>query len=145
MAGYSERPLIAKLGIKPGARVLLANAPDGFEKNLGPMPEGVKRTSPSAEFDFGLLFLKKSSELTNLASLAKKLEPRGMIWVAWPKKSAKANTDLNFDVVQHAGLDLGLVDVKICAIDDFWSGLKFVVRLKDRPVRARNQKTSTRK
>src|SRR5688500_2067215 len=138
MAGYSQRPLIAKLGIKPGARVRLANAPQGFEKALGRMPEGAKRTSLSAEFDFALVFFRKSSELPRLASLAQKLEPAGMIWVAWPKKSAKTGTDLNFDVVQHAGLDLGLVDVKICAIDDFWSGLKFVVRLKDRPVKSRN-------
>ena len=137
MAGYSARPLIQKLGIKAGARVLFASAPEGFVKQLGKLPDEVKLVKRAAEeFDFALLFLRQSKELTRLAALAKRLEPSGMLWVAWPKKSAGSDTDLSFDVVQHAGLVLGLVDVKICAIDDFWSGLKFVVRLKDRKKKA---------
>ena len=133
MAGYSSRPLVAKLGIKADSRVLFANAPEKFDKALGKLPDGVKLVKSGAnEFDFALLFLRRSHELTRLAALSTRVEPSGMIWVAWPKKSARTDTDLSFDVVQRAGLDLGLVDVKICAIDDFWSGLKFVVPLKDR-------------
>ena len=134
MAGYSSTPLAKKLGIKEGSRIGLVNAPNNFEKELGELPNGatfVKRLTNS--LDIILLFVLTERELArDFASLAKKLVSNGMIWIAWPKKSSGVSTDLSFNSVQRIGLDAGLVDVKICAIDDTWSGLKFVYRLQDR-------------
>lgn len=137
MAGYSSTPLSKKLGIKENSRLALVNAPDGFQDYLGPLPEGaevVKRlTKP---LDLVLLFVTAERALgRDFAKLADKLATNGMIWIAWPKKSSGVATDLSFDNVQRIGLDAGLVDVKICAIDDTWSGLKFVYRLRDRQSR----------
>ncbi len=137
MAGYSSTPLAKKLGIKEGSRIGLVNAPKDFETELGELPdraEFVKRLTTS--LDIILFFvLKESALLRDFDKLAKKLVTNGMIWIAWPKKSSGVTTDLTFDSVQRIGLDAGLVDVKICAIDDTWSGLKFVYRLKDRAKR----------
>lgn len=134
MAGYSSTPLAKKLGIKDGSRIGLVNAPNGFEKELGELPdraEFVKRLTNS--LDIILFFVLTERALArDFARLAKRLATNGMIWIAWPKKSSGVATDLSFDVVQRIGLDAGLVDVKICAIDETWSGLKFVYRLKDR-------------
>ena len=134
MAGYSETPLIKKLGIKPENRVAFLNAPKGFKRELGPLPAKAKHISSTSEaLDFILVFVKSLHELSKqFAPLAANLSRNGMIWVAWPKKSSGVATDLLFDNVQRTGLDAGLVDVKICAINDIWSGLKFVYRLKDR-------------
>ena len=137
MAGYSSTPLAKKLGIKEGSRIGLVNAPKDFETELGQLPdraEFVKRLTTS--LDIILFFvLTESALLRDFEKLAKKLVTNGMIWIAWPKKSSGVTTDLSFDSVQRIGLDAGLVDVKICAIDDTWSGLKFVYRLKDRAKR----------
>ena len=137
MAGYSSTPLAKKLGIKEGSRIALVNAPKDFENELGELPDGatfVKRLTNS--LDIILLFVLTERELArDFARLAKKLVSNGMIWIAWPKKSSGVKTDLSFDSVQRIGLDAGLVDVKICAVDDTWSGLKFVYRLKDRAAR----------
>ena len=134
MAGYSSTPLAKKLGIKEGSRIGLVNAPKNFESELGELPHGaqfVKRLTNS--LDIILFFVLTERALArDFARLAKKLATNGMIWIAWPKKSSGVTTDLSFDCVQRIGLDAGLVDVKICAIDDTWSGLKFVYRLKDR-------------
>ena len=134
MAGYSSTPLAKKLGIKEGSRIGLVNAPENFTSELGELPNGaefVKRLTNS--FDIILFFvLTERALMRDFARLAKKLTTNGMIWIAWPKKSSGVSTDLSFDSVQRTGLDAGLVDVKICAIDDTWSGLKFVYRLKDR-------------
>ena len=135
MAGYSGTPLVTKLGIKAGFRVGLVNAPAGFKKELGAMPENVKIfvSSLSKPLDLIIFFVKKELELkTKFPLLAEKLTASGMLWVAWPKKSSKVSTDLSFSNVQRTGLDVGLVDVKICAVNDIWSGLKFVYRVKDR-------------
>lgn len=137
MAGYSSTPLPKKLGIKENSRVAFVNAPDGFQNYLGPLPasaEVVKRiTKP---LDLILLFVTTERALTrDFAKLAGKLTTNGMIWIAWPKKSSGVATDLSFDNVQRIGLNAGLVDVKICAIDETWSGLKFVYRLRDRQSR----------
>jgi hypothetical protein len=134
MAGYSGTPLIKKLGIKEDFEVALINAPAGFDKELGALPAGATvRRLARGRADFILIFVRRSSELNGrFAELASMLKPAGMLWVAWPKKAAKIETDLTFNVVQRIGLDAGLVDVKICAIDEIWSGLKFVIRLKDR-------------
>jgi len=137
MAGYSSTPLPKKLGIKENSRVAFISAPDGFEDYLGSLPddaEVVKRlTKP---LDLVLLFVTTERALArDFAKLADKLASNGMIWIAWPKKSSGVMTDLSFERVQRIGLDAGLVDVKICAIDETWSGLKFVYRLRDRKVR----------
>lgn len=137
MAGYSSTPLAKKLGIKEGSRIALVNAPKNFEKELGELPPSaafVQRLTNS--LDIILFFVLTERALArDFARLAKKLVSNGMIWIAWPKKSSGVKTDLSFDSVQRIGLDAGLVDVKICAIDDIWSGLKFVYRLKDRAAR----------
>jgi hypothetical protein len=137
MAGYSSTPLAKKLGIKEGSRIALVNAPKDFESELGELPvkvEFVKR--PTKALDIVLFFVLSQRELVrDFAKLAEKLATNGMIWIAWPKKSSGVTTDLSFEPVQRIGLDAGLVDVKICAIDETWSGLKFVYRLKDRASR----------
>ena len=137
-AGYSGTPLIKKLGVKDGFRIGLVEAPKTFLKTLGKLPESAKVISNlSPPMDVILLFAKTERALrSRFPILAEKLTANGMIWVAWPKKSSGVATDLTFDVVQHIGLDCGLVDVKICAIDEIWSGLKFVYRVKDRARRA---------
>ena len=134
MAGYSGTPLPKKLGLKENQRIALVDAPAGFEKTLGVLPkdtEIVKRLR--SPLDLVVLFVDQEKQLSKqFATIASKLAPNGMIWVAWPKKSSGVPTDLTFDAVQRIGLDSGLVDVKICAIDEIWSGLKFVIRVKDR-------------
>ena len=134
MAGYSGTPLPKKLGLKEGSRIALINAPENFASQLGKLPDNAEIvTRITKPLDIVLLFvLTERALLRDFDKLAKKLEPNGMIWVAWPKKSSGVQTDLLFERVQRIGLDSGLVDVKICAIDDVWSGLKFVIRLKDR-------------
>lgn len=133
MAGYSETPLVKKLGIKAGFNIALVNAPADFLDTLT-LPQSVRVNSRSKKSrDCVLLFVKSEKELEKeFARHAERLAPAGMIWVAWPKKSSGVTTDLSFNNVQTIGLATGLVDVKICAVSDVWSGLKFVFRLKDR-------------
>ena len=133
MAGYSGTPLVKKLGIKSGFRVVFVNAPSGFASTLD-LPPGVRvHKSPKPQTDFALLFVKDEKHLMQeFPQLAAQLKPTGMLWLAWPKKSSGVATDLSFTHVQTIGLAAGLVDTKICAIDETWSGLKFVYRLKDR-------------
>lgn len=134
MAGYSGTPLIKKLGIKEGFRVALVNSPKGFQKELSPLPDKAKfAPCVTDSLDVILLFVNSEAELRRkFVLLAANLVANGMLWVAWPKKSSGVATDLSFTNVQRIGLDAGLVDVKICAVNDIWSGLKFVYRLKDR-------------
>ena len=134
MAGYSGTPLLKKLGVKPGFRVALVGAPGNFKEELGALPETAKYASATADsLNLILAFVSSEKELRmKFAPLAAKLQKDGMIWVAWPKKSSGVVTDLTFNNVQRIGLDAGLVDVKICAVNDIWSGLKFVYRRKDR-------------
>jgi hypothetical protein len=134
MAGYSSTPLAKKLGIKEGSRIALVNAPENFEFGLGKLPDQVKLVQRlTNSLDIILFFVLEERVLArDFPTLARKLVTNGMIWIAWPKKSSGVTTDLSFDVVQRIGLNAGLVDVKICAIDETWSGLKFVYRLKDR-------------
>jgi hypothetical protein len=123
--------LIRKLGFKPGMRVHYANAPDGFGRLLGDLPEGVRLLiRPAPDLDLALLFVTERAALARgLARLQPKLRPAGMIWVAWPKRASRVPTDVSEDVVRELALPRGLVDVKVCAIDEVWSGLKLVVRL----------------
>jgi len=134
MAGYSSTPLPRKLGIKEASRIAFVDVPKGFHDYLGPLPEDVQIvTRLTKPLDLVLFFVTTERELArDFAKLAAKLASNGMIWIAWPKKSSGVATDLSFERVQRIGLDAGLVDVKICAIDDTWSGLKFVIRLRDR-------------
>lgn len=135
MAGYSETPLAKKLGIKEGFHLGFVNAPKGFKKELGSLPAGARIFVGHLPkpLDLIILFTDSASRLKiEFPILAEKLSTNGMLWVAWPKKSSGVSTDLSFDIVQHTGLQAGLVDVKICAVNEIWSGLKFVYRLKDR-------------
>lgn len=134
MAGYSSTPLIRKLGITPGARVRLVDAPPGFERLLGPLPEGVKllpRTT--APLDFAQLFARRQAMLRRrLPPLVRALARDGALWISWPKRTSRIETDLDRERIREIGLAAGLVDVKVCAVDDDWSGLKFVYRREDR-------------
>jgi hypothetical protein len=134
MAGYSGTPLPKKLGIKENQRIALVNAPSGFQNELGEIPENTTVVNRlTAPLDLVLCFVDRETKLTKqFPSLAKKLSTNGMLWIAWPKKSSGIPTDLVFNTVQRIGLNCGLVDVKICAVNDVWSGLKFVIRLRDR-------------
>jgi hypothetical protein len=134
MAGYSGTPLPKKLGIKEGSRIALVNAPKVFPTELGELPDNVQLIKrPAKSLDIILLFvLTEQALMRDFAKLAAKLVSNGMLWIAWPKKNSGVKTDLSEDRVRQIGLDAGLVDVKVCAIDDTWSGLKFVYRLKDR-------------
>jgi len=133
MAGYSGTPLIKKLGIKSGFVVAFVNAPEGFARGLDLPADVIMNKRSQQRLDLALLFVKSEKELMQKFShLAAKLKPSGMLWVAWPKKSSGVASDLSFTNVQSIGLAAGLVDTKICAVDDVWSGLKFVFRVKDR-------------
>jgi hypothetical protein len=134
MAGYSGTPLVKKLGIKPGFNIALVNAPSGYANELE-LPADVTINSRSGKrLDFAQLFVKSEKELkTKFSDYAKRLNASGMLWVSWPKKSSGVATDVSEGTVRAIGLSAGLVDVKICAVDEIWSGLKFVFRLRDRP------------
>ena len=137
MAGYSGTPLARKLGIKGGATVILAGAPAGFEATLEPLPEevGVVRR-PVDDADVALLFVTERADLVaQFPALGARLRPTGGLWVAWPKKSSRIATDLTENVLREVCLPLGWVDNKVCAVDDTWSGLRFVLRLENRPGR----------
>jgi len=133
-AGYSGTPLIKKLGIRPGFNIYLISPPDNYFDLLGKLPEEISfKERPRKAVDFIHFFVKDSEILQQrMPALKNLLKPDGMIWVSWPKKSSKVLTTVDEGLVRKAGLGIGLVDVKICAVDDIWSGLKFVFRLKDR-------------
>jgi hypothetical protein len=135
MAGYSGTPLPRKLGIKPGQRVLLLGAPDGFaEDALGELPERVAlRRRAGGTADVIVAFHDRRAELARrLPRLRELMEPAAGLWIAWPKRSSGVPTDLTEDVVRELALQNRLVDNKVCAIDDTWSGLRLVIRLADR-------------
>ncbi len=134
MAGYSGTPLVKKLGIKPGFSIVFDNAPDGYVGSLD-LPQDVTINARSNEpLDFAQIFVKSEKVLNaKFVKYANRLKPTGMIWISWPKKSSGVQTSVNENIVRETGLAAGLVDVKICAVDEIWSGLKFVFRLQDRP------------
>jgi len=132
MAGYSGTPLPQKLGIKPQFRVALHDVPADVQAELKSMLAScsVGKGGPT---DFAMIFVKTAGELKkHFPSFAKKLAPAGMLWVSWPKKASGVATDLNENEVRKIGLEVGLVDIKVCAVNEVWSGLKFVIRVKDR-------------
>jgi len=135
-AGYSGTPLVRKLGIKPDSRLGLIGAPDGFDDTLGELPLGVRvvRRLGGPMFDVIVAFFDRRSELERrLATLVGALDYAGGLWLAWPKRASGVPTDLTDNVVRDLGLATGLVDNKICAIDQVWSGMRLVYRLRDRP------------
>lgn len=134
MAGYSSKSLADKLGIKPGTVVTALAAPPAYIRLLQPVPADVtfvNRLAKKARFIH--CFVTKQADLEkDFPALARSLADDGMAWISWPKKAAKTDTDLTEDVVRQLGLRNGLVDVKVCAVDELWSGLKFVRRVADR-------------
>jgi len=133
MAGYSGTPLVKKLGIKPGFNIAFISAPSGYANELDLPPDVTINSRSSKPLDFAQLFVKSEKELREkFSEYAKRLHAAGMLWVSWPKKSSGVNTDLSENIVRDIGLAAGLVDIKICAVDEVWSGLKFVFRLQDR-------------
>jgi hypothetical protein len=133
MAGYSETPLVQKLGIKAGMRVYVEAAPPGYFHTLRGVPTIVQATRLKGPLDFIQFFTTSRADLEQrFAALEAALEQDGMLWISWPKKASRVDTDVTEDIVREVALKGGLVDVKVCAVDDTWSGLKLVRRLKDR-------------
>ena len=134
-AGYSGTPLAKKLGIKPGHAIALPSAPEGFEALLGELPDGVRIAARlTAPLDVIVFFTRRRAELERrLPALRRAMDPAAGLWIAWPKGSSGVETDLTGNVTREVGLAAGLVDNKVCAIDETWSGLRFVIRLADRP------------
>ena len=133
-AGYSERSLVDKLGIKASHRAHFASAPADYDTTLGPLPEGVILVHQlRGQFDFIQFFTDRRANLERrFPALKKALKKDGMLWVSWPKKASGVSTDVTEDVVRDIALGNGLVDVKVAAVDEVWSGLKLMYRLKDR-------------
>ncbi|HEV7806253.1 MAG TPA: DUF3052 domain-containing protein [Solirubrobacteraceae bacterium] len=129
-AGYSGTPLVRKLGFRPGMRAHFVSAPADFGALLGELPDGVRVLArPAAPLDLVMLFVTSRAQLERrLGGLHAKLRQDGMVWVAWPKRASKVATDMTEDVVRDVVLPRGLVDVKVCAIDETWSALKLVIR-----------------
>jgi hypothetical protein len=136
MAGYSGTPLPQNLGLKPGARLGVLAAPKNLQQTLGPLPAGVTLTDATrgaATLDVILCFVESRAALERLFPRAqRRLDPSGGLWICWPKKASGIKTDVTETEVRKLGLAAGLVDNKVCAIDDVWSGLRMVVRLADR-------------
>ena len=137
MAGYSGTPLPRKLGIAPGARVALVGAPAQPRPSLGDLPDGARLLSRlTPDLDVIVLAVDRLADLRRRLPAARRaMRPEGGLWVAWPKKASGVQTDVTEDRVREIGLAAGLVDNKVCAIDEVWSGLRLVVRLRDRPDR----------
>lgn len=129
-SGYSGTPLIGKLGITDGTRLLPLGAPEEYLELLGVLPPGVVLSARAgASVDIVHLFSVRRAELaTRLATLRRSLRPDAMVWVSWPKRASKVPTDITEDVIRDVALPLGFVDVKVCAVSEIWSGLKLVVR-----------------
>lgn len=135
MAGYSQKSLSNKLGIKSGQIISFINAPEEYGHQLFPIPDGCSIFDTLADpADFIQFFTKSKTELEkDFPELKKYLKSNGSLWISWPKKAAKVATDIDENVIREIGLANGLVDIKVIAIDETWSALKFVYRTKDRP------------
>jgi hypothetical protein len=134
MAGYSHRSLVDKLGIKAGSRIALLGAPRGYRRTLGALPPGVRVAAAArGRLPFIQFFTTRRRELARrFPALVRALTPDGALWVSWPKRSSGVVTDMSEDAVRAVALPAGLVDIKVCAVDEVWSGLKLVRRLKNR-------------
>lgn len=134
MPGYSGTPLVRKLGIQPNERIVAIDAPQHYEQLLEGLPAGVAISGRIvADARFVHLFVTRRTDLEKqLAAVRKKLAGAGVLWVSWPKKSSGAATDVTEDTIREVALPLGFVDVKVCAVDDTWSGLKLMIRRENR-------------
>lgn len=134
MAGYSGTPLARKLGIKSGHTILLESAPDDYDALVAPLPEGVRRADkPGTDVDLYHLFTPSRGKLqASLQVYRDAMRPDAVIWVSWPKKSSGVHSEITEDVIRDVALPMGLVDVKVCAVDETWSGLKLVLRKENR-------------
>ena len=134
MAGYSGTPLPKKLGIKEGMDVAFSGAPDGFAETLGELPVDVRvKAAVRGPLDVIVAFVKQRADLAaKLATWRARMAQAGGLWIAWPKKASGVATDIVEDVIREIALPTGLVDNKVCAIDETWSGLRLVIRLRDR-------------
>jgi Protein of unknown function (DUF3052) len=134
LTGYSGTPLAQKLGYKPGFRVFLDNAPADYAQLVSPLPDDVQFLAKIAnDLDLIHFFTDQAKDLApKLKRYLKKIKPAGIVWVSWPKKASKRQTDISEDVIRDTALAIGLVDVKVCAVDDVWSGLKLVIRVENR-------------
>src|SRR3954471_18377139 len=138
LAGYSGTPLVKKLGIKPGDRLAMVNEPLAFPRELIGLPStveivGADENPKPGTLNVVILFMKTQAELRKLLPAMKtKIAQNGMIWTAWPKKTSRVQTDLDENIIRDKGLSIGLVDIKVCAVNEIWSGLKFVIPIKDR-------------
>ena len=129
MAGYSGTPLAKKLGIKPAAKLFTVAAPGHYDELLAPLPEDVKRVRKIDDADVAHFFVTARARLDKeLRAAVPKMKQDAAIWISWPKKSAKVETDITEDTIREVALPLGLVDIKVCAVDEIWSGLKLVIR-----------------
>ena len=134
MAGYSKTPLAQKLGIKAGTKVTFLNAPAAYRKLLAPLPAGVSfKDKALAGSSFVHLFVTERRVLEKeLKRLRRSLDDAGVLWISWPKKASGVVTDITEDVIREVCLPLGLVDIKVCAVDETWSGLKLMIRRENR-------------
>ena len=134
MAGSSGKPVVQKLGLKPGFRIFVADAPAAYPALVGELPEGVTTVAQlRGAIDMIHVFATDAAALARqIPAYRAAIRPDGMIWISWPKQAAKVETDLSDNVIRKLVLPLGLVDVKVCAIDATWSGLKFVIRKAER-------------
>lgn len=132
--GYSGTPLAKKLGIKEGFHISLVNSPTHYFELFTDLPAHLFfEDSNDVKVDLIHFFTKSREEFTaTLPGLKQRIKPNGMIWVSWPKKASKIVTDITEDIIRNFALQTGLVDIKVCAVDDTWSGLKLVIRVKDR-------------
>lgn len=134
MAGYSKRSLVQKLGIKPDNTLIILNPPANYPQTLGELPENVTVVDTLLPgLDFVHFFTTEKAALAvEFPKLKEAIAQAGMLWISWPKRASQIETDLDGNVIREIGLANGLVDVKVCAVDEVWSGLKFVYRRKDR-------------
>ena len=130
MAGYSNTPLVKKLGLKEGSQFFVSGSPIEYRTLLGTLPDKtIQKSKLSKHIDFIHYFTKSQSDLeTFLPNALKAINRDGMIWISWPKKSSRISSDVSEDSIRAAALPIGLVDIKVCAIDEIWSGLKLVIR-----------------
>jgi len=138
MAGYSATPLAKKLGIDVGSRIYLSDAPKNYLTLVAPLPEGIRVVRKiDGETDIVHIFSTERAHLAAaLRATLKRIKPDGTIWVSWPKKSSKVPTDITEDTIREVALPMGPVDIKVCAVDEVWSGLKLVVRRENRRSRS---------
>jgi len=134
MSGYSGTPLAKKIGIKAGFTISLINAPEHYFELFTDMPADISITNdPAVKKDFIHFFTKSKDEyIQHLSKLKQQLKPNGMIWASWPKRASKVVTDITEDIIRNYAIEAGLVDIKVCAVDEIWSGLKLVIPVKHR-------------